>query len=298
MNYLKIDGVSKHYSNHVALDSVSFSIPKQSIFGLLGPNGAGKTSLIRIINQITQPDSGSIHIDGEELNPGHIAKIGYLPEERGLYTKMKVWDQLMYFARLRKLSKKDAEDKCNQMLERFEASDWKKKKVEELSKGMQQKIQFIITVMHEPDLIILDEPFTGFDPINTQIIKDEIVRLRDAGATIIFSTHRMESVEEICDRIGMIHKSKKVLEGSINEVKKNYQNGQYRLIVSEPLENPMDNAQLNTLPDGNLLYTFEMTAEYKSLLSEWMDKEWFVSLAKQVPSIQEIFIQNANDPVE
>lgn len=298
MTYLKIDAVSKYYSNHVALDHVSFDIPKQSIFGLLGPNGAGKTSLIRIINQITQPDTGTILIEGEELQANHISKIGYLPEERGLYTKMKVWDQLMYFARLRRMSRIDAEVKCHDMLERFNAVDWKKKKVEELSKGMQQKIQFIITVMHEPELIILDEPFTGFDPINTQIIKEEIVRLRDAGATIIFSTHRMESVEEICDRIGMIHNSKKVLEGPINQVKQQYQNGKYQLVVTAPMQEPIANSTLETLPDGRLQYTFEMTLECRDQLTNWVKEEWFISISKQVPSIQEIFIQNANTTAE
>lgn len=219
MDILQIKGVSKFYANHTALNKVSFTVPKGSVFGLLGPNGAGKTSLIRIINQITAPDEGEIIFDGERLNAEHIKRIGYLPEERGLYKKMQVFDQLMYFARLKGLSKQEARKTIDHWLTKFEAMDWKSKKIEELSKGMQQKIQFIITVLHKPDFIILDEPFTGFDPKNTQLIKDEINRMSEAGATVMLSTHRMESVEEICDQVVMLDRSELITEGGVNEIR-------------------------------------------------------------------------------
>lgn len=219
MSILQVQSVSKHYANHTALDGVSFDVPKGKIFGLLGPNGAGKTSLIRIINQITAPDQGQILINGERLSKEHIKTIGYLPEERGLYKKMSVYDQLMYFAKLRGMNVVDAKKTINQWLEKFEATTWKKKKIEELSKGMQQKIQFIVTVMHQPDLIILDEPFTGFDPKNTQLIKDEIENLRDQGTSIMLSTHRMENVEAICDNVVLINKAKVVTQGTVMDVR-------------------------------------------------------------------------------
>jgi ABC-2 type transport system ATP-binding protein len=230
MDLIQIHNVSKHYRNHTALDQVSFNVPKGSIFGLLGPNGAGKTSLIRIINQITAPDSGHILFNGEPLQSDHIKRIGYLPEERGLYKKMSVFDQLMYFAQLKGLSKKEAGRTIYQWLEKFEALDWHSKKIEELSKGMQQKIQFIITVLHQPDFLILDEPFTGFDPKNTQLIKDEIKRLQSEGATIMLSTHRMESVEEICDQVVMINHSKLIAEGKVNELRESLKQNLFELI--------------------------------------------------------------------
>lgn len=200
-NILEIKNVVKDYAKHRALNDVSISVPKGSIYGLLGPNGAGKTSLIRIINQITAPDAGEILFNGEHLNPSHIAKIGYLPEERGLYKKMKVGEQLLYLAQLKGISKQESITKIKYWLQNFELNDWWDKEVDSLSKGMQQKVQFISTILHDPELIILDEPFSGFDPINANLIKDEILKLRDNGATIIFSTHRMESVEELCDYI-------------------------------------------------------------------------------------------------
>lgn len=224
---LDIRNIVKQYSNHRALDDVSLHVPKGSIFGLLGPNGAGKTSLIRIINQITAPDSGEIYFDGELLQPKHIERIGYLPEERGLYKKMKIGEQMLYLAQLKGLSKADATLRIKNWFEKLQIESWWDKKVEDLSKGMQQKVQFVATVVHEPDLIILDEPFSGFDPVNAQVIQEEIIELNKKGATIIYSTHRMESVEELCDYIALIDKSKKVLDGSVREIKRSYQNQMY-----------------------------------------------------------------------
>jgi len=224
---LSVRNVTKHYTNHVALDDVSLTIPNQSIFGLLGPNGAGKTTLIRIINQIINADSGQIDIFGERLQQKHIGTIGYLPEERGLYKKLKVGEQLIYLAQLKGLSRKMAVEKSKAWVKKFEVTDWWNKKVEDLSKGMAQKVQFISTVMHEPRLIILDEPFSGFDPVNAQLITKEILELKSRGCTIIFSTHRMETVEDLCDHIALINKSKKILEGSKKQVKQSYRTGTY-----------------------------------------------------------------------
>jgi ABC-2 type transport system ATP-binding protein len=214
--------VTKIYSEHTALDNVSITIPEKTIYGLLGPNGAGKTTLIRIINQIINSDSGEISVFGEKLKPSHIEIIGYLPEERGLYKKMKVGEQLLYLAQLKGLSRKDALAKIKVWLDKFEIKDWWNKKVEDLSKGMAQKVQFISTVLHEPKLIILDEPFSGFDPVNAQLITEKILELKENGSTIIFSTHRMETVESLCDHIALINKSKKILEGPKKQVKETY----------------------------------------------------------------------------
>ncbi len=226
---LSIHNVSKQYAAHKALDNVSMEIPQGSVFGLLGPNGAGKTSLIRIINQITGPDSGEVLFEGEKLNSRHIGKIGYLPEERGLYKKMEVGEQALYLAQLKGLSHSEAMSRLKDWFERFELKGWWRKKIEELSKGMQQKVQFIITVLHEPKLLILDEPFTGFDPINANIIKDELLRLKDKGTTIVLSTHRMESVEELCTHIALINRSHKILEGPVHEIKRKFKSEKYEV---------------------------------------------------------------------
>lgn len=226
---LEINQVSKRYANHQALNNVSLSVPDQCIFGLLGPNGAGKTSLIRIINQITGPDTGNILFNGEPLQPKHVEQIGYLPEERGLYKKMTVGDQVLYLAQLKGLSKNDAKQRLKLWFEKFEMQSWWNKKIEELSKGMQQKVQFIVTVIHEPRLLILDEPFSGFDPINAQLIKNEILELRKKGSTIIFSTHNMGSVEEICDNIALIHKSQKILDGTVKDIRQQFKNHVYKI---------------------------------------------------------------------
>ncbi|MBL7923912.1 MAG: ATP-binding cassette domain-containing protein [Bacteroidia bacterium] len=228
-NILEVKHVKKSYDKHVALEDVSLSIPEGSVFGLLGPNGAGKTSLIRIINQITAPDKGEILFRNSPLNPAHTALIGYLPEERGLYKKMEVGEQALYLAQLKGLSRAEALKRLKTWFEKFEIKGWWKKKIEELSKGMQQKVQFIVTVVHEPPLLILDEPFTGFDPINANLIKDELLLMKAKGTTIALSTHRMESVEELCTHIALIHKSKKLLEGPVREVRRSFRNNVYEI---------------------------------------------------------------------
>ncbi len=299
MSILKIDGVTKRYSNHTALDNVSFEIPVGCIFGLLGPNGAGKTSLIRIITQITRADSGEIYFKGERLKPAHIKDIGYLPEERGLYKKMKVGEQLLYLAQLKGLSKIEATARIKEWIDRFEIREWLGKNIEDLSKGMQQKVQFIATVMHEPALIILDEPFSGFDPINANLIKDEILRLRDRGATIIFSTHRMESVEELCDNIALINRAHKVLDGSVNEIKDAYKTDTYQVIGNGQL--------LITSPDFDVLEQHESHGVFRAhikllnntkpndLLAYLIQRVEVHSFIELVPSINDIFIRKVKE---
>ncbi len=229
MSFLHAENVVKRYANHLALDNVSIDVPEGSIFGLLGPNGAGKTTLIRIINQITAPDEGHVTIGGEKLKPEHVHQIGYLPEERGLYKKMKVGEQAMYLAQLKGLSAKEAKTRLLHWFKKFEIDTWWDKKIEELSKGMAQKIQFIVTILHEPKLLIFDEPFSGFDPINTNLLKDEILNLKKNGATVIFSTHNMESVEELCDNIALINKSKKILDGEVKQIKQDYKSNIFEI---------------------------------------------------------------------
>lgn len=228
-NILKVENVSKTFTNHIALDNVSLEVPRGKVYGLLGPNGAGKTTLIRIINHITAPDTGSVKFDGHTLTAADVVNIGYLPEERGLYKKMKVGDQAMFFARLKGLSKEDARRALKMWFERLEISSWWDKKVEELSKGMAQKVQFIVTVLHNPQLLIFDEPFSGFDPINANVLKREILKLRDEGATVIFSTHNMASVEELCDNITLINKSHNILTGSVAELRRRFSDNSYEL---------------------------------------------------------------------
>ncbi|WP_417588986.1 ABC transporter ATP-binding protein [Owenweeksia hongkongensis] len=294
MSILSIREVSKYYGSYAALNKVSIEIPKASIFGLLGPNGAGKTSLIRIINQITAPDSGEVLLDGKALKPADIARIGYLPEERGLYPKMKVGEQLLYLARLKDLDKQEAIKRIKDWSERFEIESWYNKNIEELSKGMAQKVQFISTVIHQPDLLIFDEPFTGFDPINTNLIKSEIRRLRDEGATIIFSTHRMESVEEICDEIALINKGNKILEGRIKPIKKEFATN----IFEAELENYTAFSNLNTAEilqqkevDGHLSLRLSAKAEANDLAQELMQFGKLTLFKEEVPSLNDIFIQ-------
>ncbi|MDE6271098.1 MAG: ATP-binding cassette domain-containing protein [Muribaculaceae bacterium] len=226
-NIIKVEDVSKAFAQHVALDRVSLSVPRGCVYGLLGPNGAGKTTLIRTINHITAPDSGTIYFDGHQLTAKDTAQIGYLPEERGLYKKMKVGDQALFFARLKGLDKKEATEQLKAWFERLEISDWWDKKVEELSKGMAQKVQFIVTVLHRPKLLIFDEPFSGFDPINANVLKREILKLRDEGATVIFSTHNMGSVEELCDEITLINRSHNILSGSVRELRRRFSDNNY-----------------------------------------------------------------------
>lgn len=268
-NILVADKVSKQFGSHVALNEVSLEIPKNSIYGLLGPNGAGKTTLIRIINQITYPDKGTIFFDGKPLEARHIAMIGYLPEERGLYKSMKVGEQALYLAQLKGLSKADAKMKLKYWFDRLDIGDWWNKKIQELSKGMAQKIQFIVTVLHEPQLLIFDEPFSGFDPINANIIKDEILQLREKGTSIIFSTHRMESVEELCEYIALIHKSEKLLDGKLSEIKKAYKNNIYKV-------------GLGVQGANGLLE--DLKGKFKILSSEYVDQGLQLNFTVQLPS--------------
>jgi len=292
--------VRKAYAQHVALSGVSLAIPEQSIFGLLGPNGAGKTSLIRIITQITGADEGEIRFRGQRLNPSHIAEIGYLPEERGLYKKMKVGEQLLYLAQLRGLSRADATQRIKQWLERFDIKAWASKNVEDLSKGMQQKVQFIATVLHEPKLIILDEPFSGFDPINANLLKDEILRLRQEGATIIFSTHRMESVEEMCDSIALINRSRKVLDGPVRLIRDQFKTntyeveGQGKLILIHP---DFEVVEQKERENGHFYARVQLHAGTRpnDLLRFLIDKVEVQAFREQIPSINEIFIRRVRE---
>jgi ABC-2 type transport system ATP-binding protein len=232
VNLIQVEKVTKRFSGHTALEEVSVSVPEQSIFGLLGPNGAGKTTLIRIINMITAPDEGHVLFAGRNIQPGDIDQIGYLPEERGLYKKMKVGEQALYLAQLKGMSRHEAQLRLKDWFEKFDIGTWWNKKVEELSKGMQQKVQFIITVLHQPKLLIFDEPFSGFDPINVNLLKHEIQKLRENGSTIIFSTHNMSSVEELCDNIALINRSRKILEGNVMEIRKNHSTETYEVEIS------------------------------------------------------------------
>lgn len=256
-NLLVADSVSKKFGKFTALNNVSIEVPKGSIFGLLGPNGAGKTTLIRVINQITMPDSGSVLLDGQPLQSHHIKDIGYLPEERGLYKSMKVGEQALYLAQLKGMSKSEAKKRLKYWFEKLEIGDWWNKKIQELSKGMAQKIQFVVTVLHQPKLLIFDEPFSGFDPINANLIKDEILQLRDEGATVIFSTHRMESVEELCDHIALIHQSNKILDGKLQDIKRAYKTNTFEVgLVTD------DEARLTNV----IKEKFEVSkADFKSL---------------------------------
>lgn len=235
MNILTAKNIHKSYGDFKALNNIDLEVPEGAIFGLLGPNGAGKTTLIRIITQIIIADQGTISINGKPLSIEHIREIGYLPEERGLYKKMKVGEHLLYLGQLKGLSKSEAMEQIKIWFKKFEIAGWWNKKVEDLSKGMQQKVQFIVTVLHEPKLLIFDEPFSGFDPINVKLLKEEVLKLRDRGATIIFSTHNMESVEELCDHIALIDKSKKILDGSVNDIKQQYSSKTYRFTY-DPIE--------------------------------------------------------------
>ncbi|MFT6177260.1 MAG: ABC-2 type transport system ATP-binding protein, partial [Bacteroidia bacterium] len=280
------------YADHTALDNVSFDVPKGCIFGLLGPNGAGKTSLIRIINQITAPDEGQILFNGNPLTKDHIKQIGYLPEERGLYKKMTVYDQLIYFARLRGMDTTAAKKTINEWLEKFEATTWKKKKIEELSKGMQQKIQFIVTVMHSPDFIILDEPFTGFDPKNTQLIKDEIENLRNQGASIMLSTHRMENVEAICDNVVLLNKANVVAQGTVMDVRNSLKDNTYSLTYRGELKATQFTGidiKENVQKDGSttLLFTYNDKPDIQLLNNPLIQISEYREV---IPSMQEVFL--------
>jgi len=288
-------GVTKRYSNHIALDKVSITIPEKTIYGLLGPNGAGKTTLIRIINQIINSDEGDVLVFGEKLNARHVEIIGYLPEERGLYKKMKVGDQLLYLAQLKGLSRNDALIKIKEWLDKFEIRDWWHKKVEDLSKGMAQKVQFISTVLHEPKLIILDEPFSGFDPVNAQLITEKILELKEKGSTIIFSTHRMETVESLCDHIALINKSKKIIEGPKKQVKDQYRSNTF-LVEHRgnhfTLPNQYELIKQERIEDNLFTSTIKASKEIKGnqLIREMIDITEVHSFQEKIPTMADIFI--------
>lgn len=292
---IQIDKVSKHYQNHQALKEVSLSVQTGCIFGLLGPNGAGKTSLIRILTQITEADSGSILFDGEPLQPKHIYQMGYLPEERGLYKKMTVKDQVLYFAELKGLSNSQAKEKLKYWVDKFEIKSWLGKKVEELSKGMQQKIQFISTVIHEPKLIILDEPFSGFDPINAQILVDEILLLKEKGASILFSTHRMDSVELLCDHIALINHSEKILDGNVAELKQRFKKNLYEIkYTGEPISVSEKMPFIDTQIQNGII-TQKLQIPEGMTLNQWLQRLLqepisLISFQEKLPSMEDIFI--------
>ena len=296
---LQAEGITKRYAQHVALTDVTLNIPANSIYGLLGPNGAGKTTFIRIINQIIEADEGKIRIEGTPLNPDHIAIIGYLPEERGLYKKMTVGEQLVYLGQLRNMTRKDAIAQSKAWTKKLSIDDWWGKKVEDLSKGMAQKIQFIATVLNRPRLIILDEPFSGFDPVNANLIKDEILQLREEGSTIIFSTHRMESVEQLCDHIALINKSKKIMEGSKVEIKNQYRSNTY--IVEHSSELSADGTMFEILSnepaENNLRRTtvrIPGTSSPNELLRYLINETEVHGFIEKIPSINDIFISSVN----
>ncbi|HKC67541.1 MAG TPA: ABC transporter ATP-binding protein [Bacteroidia bacterium] len=303
MSLLSVQNVTKRYATHVALKNVSLDVPERCIFGLLGPNGAGKTSLIRIINQITGPDEGQILLNGKKLSPADIAHIGYLPEERGLYKKMKVGEQALYFARLKGMSKADAMRELKIWFEKFEMVSWWNKKVEELSKGMQQKVQFIVTVIHKPTLLILDEPFSGFDPINANLIRNEILELRKQGTTVIFSTHNMGSVEELCDNIALINKSEKILDGLVKDIRRAHRSNIYDINFKGNLMG-FTNAMwtgaelLEKTSDGDIHdVRIKLAGAHKpnDLLQAVMQVAEINSFKEVIPSMNDIFIAKVNE---
>lgn len=302
---LVAEKIEKNFGTFRALNKISLEVPKGSIFGLLGPNGAGKTTFIRIINQITMPDQGKVFFDGNPLAPDDVHHIGYLPEERGLYKRMKIGEQALYLAQLKGMSKAEARKKLKYWFEKFEIGPWWNKKVEELSKGMAQKLQFIITVLHEPKLLIFDEPFSGFDPINANLIKDEILHLRDQGATIIFSTHRMESVEELCEYIALIHQSNKVLDGKLLDIKKKYKTNTFEVGLSTmdkisleadlKMKFDVSKARFKTLDDDLKLNIRLNNGSTSSDLIKYLNSKASITHYKEViPSVNDIFIETVH----
>jgi ABC-2 type transport system ATP-binding protein len=296
-NILQIEDVVKTYDKYIAVDKIRFSMPEGCIFGMLGPNGAGKSSLIRMITTITRPDSGQIYFDGELLNESHPTRIGYMPEERGLYKKMKVGDHLLYLAQLKGMKRADANDSLKKWFEKLDISSWWNKKVEELSKGMQQKIQFVATVIHRPQLLILDEPFSGLDPINAELLKNEIDALHYNGTSIIFSTHRMEQVEEICDRIILINKGRNVLEGSVKDIKNNFKENLFEIQYEGSLPDDLNaHAQVTKQTPHALTVQLPSDKDSNILLQYLMQKGVYVTAFREIlPSLNEIFIKQVGD---
>ena len=297
MYFIETEDIVKQFSNHRALDQVNIQVPKGKIFGLLGPNGAGKTTLIRIINRITAPDEGNVFFDGHLSQPADIFRIGYLPEERGLYKKMKVGEQAVYFAQLKGLTAHDARKRLIVWFEKFGIMNWWNRKLEELSKGMQQKIQFVITVIHQPDLLIFDEPFSGFDPINTELLKNEMLELKKAGHTLIFSTHNMASVEEICDEIALINQSKVVLSGNVHEIRNRFKTNTFRICITDEQIEPMVGYFSLLSEEKKGIYTEaliqkEVQISNSALLSALAQKYDIHSFVEELPSMNEVFIKS------
>ena len=301
---LKAENVTKTYNagKKLALSDFSIDVPEASIYGLLGPNGAGKTTFIRIINQITQADSGDVFINHQKLNPDHIRTIGYMPEERGLYKNMSVGDQLLYFGELKGMSRNDALSQAKYWFEQLEIDQWWKKKLSELSKGMAQKIQFVVTVLHQPKLLILDEPFSGFDPVNANLVKDQILQLKEQGTTIILSTHRMESVEELCDSVALINKSRKILDGKVFEVREKFKQNLFKVVLSdvnsENLEKLKNQYQLVNIHDQHGLISFDLNynEDQNLLLNDLMKAGKIRSFDEKIPSMNEVFITAVSSP--
>ena len=301
---LQAKNVSKTYNagKKIALQDFSIEVPTGSVYGLLGPNGAGKTSFIRIINQITQADTGEIIINGEKLNPNHIKDIGYMPEERGLYKNMTVGDQLLYFGELKGMSKNHALEQAKYWFDQLEIDHWWKKKLSELSKGMAQKIQFVVTVLHQPKLLILDEPFSGFDPVNANLVKDQILKLKEQGTTIILSTHRMESVEEMCDSVALINNSKKILDGKIFEVREKFKQNLYNIVLSEVNSEQLDALKnkynFRDVTDKHGLISFDLSynEDQNLLLNDLMKVGKIRSFDEKIPSMNEVFITAVSSP--
>jgi ABC-2 type transport system ATP-binding protein len=302
MNILEIKSVTKNYATHCALDNISLNVPQQSVFGLLGPNGAGKTSLIRIITQITAPDKGEIFFNGHLLTPDDSLKMGYLPEERGLYKKMEVGEQALYLARLKGLTRADAMKRLKYWFERFEIQEWWKKKIEELSKGMAQKVQFITTVMHEPEFLILDEPFTGFDPINAELVKNELLILKNKGTTIVLSTHRMESVEELCSHIALINNAHLILEGAVREIRKQFRSHTYeifyhgnKIAFTNALWTGFELLDIKEDQDASVA-TVKMLNNNNTnqLLNALLPHVEIIGLREVIPGMNDIFIEQVN----
>ena len=298
MTKISVNEVTKKYADHTALDRICLDIPEHCIYGLLGPNGAGKTTLIRILNQITAPDSGEVLVDGEKLSQKHIARIGYLPEERGLYKKMKVGEQAIYLAELKGINKTEAQKRLKEWFDKFEISGWWDKKVEELSKGMQQKIQFITTIIHEPDILIFDEPFSGFDPINANLLKESILGLRDNGATVLLSTHNMASVEELCDSITLINKGKSILQGKVGDIKRQHDTHKREIIIRcddmQPLYalgDTYNNIKVEPTDVSDEMRLTTYSESPNELLSQLFQIGQLVSYKEVLPSMNDIFIQ-------
>jgi ABC-2 type transport system ATP-binding protein len=301
MDILVAEHICKSFTNHCALDDVSISVPQGKVYGLLGPNGAGKTTLIRIINHITAPDSGAITFEGKPLTAADVMRIGYLPEERGLYKKMKVGEQAMFFARLKGMSKHDAEAALKSWFERLDITEWWNKKIEELSKGMAQKVQFIVTVLHRPSLLIFDEPFSGFDPINANILKQEILKLRDEGATIIFSTHNMSSVEAVCDRISLINRSRNILTGDVADLRKQFSNNTYELsyvgnplalqAAIEPITAEVRTVGIDSDGASRISVKLHSSDDVRQLIAKTNEVVSLKSFNQFLPTMDDIFIQ-------